>query len=167
MSISAFDDGCRNVSGLARIFGRDRRTIAKVIQQLSVPPTGRAGGHPTYAISSMAAALYSPGTGTGADDATPHERLDHWRAENERIKHEREIGQLINVETVRRDVAASLIKPMVAMLDTLPDRIEKHVGLSPEQATELIDAIDAARMGLYNELRARTEPPDDTPEDEK
>lgn len=156
MSIAAFDDGCRSISGLARIFGRDRRTVTKAIQEHGIEPAGRSGAHATYQIGQVAAALFAPATGAANDEMTPKERLDHWRAENERIKHLRETGVLLHVEDVRLEVVVTLLKPVVTMLDSLPDRVDRRCQLSPEQHAAMCQEIDRERERLYQELLRRT-----------
>ena len=170
MSVSPFDDGTRNISGLARIFKRDRRTISTLIQAHDVQPAGRAGGRVTYAIGEIAAVLFSTPTTEGTGDekeADPKARLAHWRAENEKLKHQLQTGQLLHREDVRRDISVRLLQPVVNMLETLPERVEQHAGLTPEQAAALVEAVDRERARLYREICDLTEPPDgEEPNDE-
>jgi len=90
----------------------------------------------------------------GIDDAPdalpkhPKDRLDHFRAERERLKlaaEQRAMIPLIEVESA----ISQLLKSLAQTLETLPAALERDYGLSAEETARLHAAMDAARDALH------------------
>lgn len=98
-------------------------------------------------------ALERSATGGDPDQWSPRDRLDHYRAENERVKLEAAQGRLVLLDDVITTRAATF-KALVLGLETLPDRIEIAVGLNADQVDVMVMCIDGMREQLYTDLKA-------------
>ena len=82
---------------------------------------------------------------------TPKDRLDHYRAERERLKLEQETGSLIPAAEVE-SVTAEVMKTLAQTLDTLPDVLERDAGISGEAVQIVQRVIDSARESMYSDV---------------
>jgi phage terminase Nu1 subunit (DNA packaging protein) len=96
----------------------------------------------------------------GAPDLVT-ERAALARVQRERIEIEiaRTKGQLVPAAECERTFA-EMLKIVVAMLETLPDVLERDAGIGPRAVQRCIEVIDQLREGLYQRLIA----PDGTAE---
>lgn len=85
-----------------------------------------------------------------ADDLPPHDRRAWYQSENERVKLERELGQLVPASDAHREMA-ELVKVVTAGLDGLPDILERDAGIPPEAVTRVQELADAIREQLYRQ----------------
>ncbi len=81
-------------------------------------------------------------------DLPPMERRAYYQSENERLKVESTIGQLVPAAEVEADYA-ELVKKVVQFFDTLPDVLERKAGLTPEQVVKVQDECDRVRQSMY------------------
>jgi hypothetical protein len=81
----------------------------------------------------------------------PRERLDHYRALREQAKHQQEMGQLIPAIEFENGIA-SIVKPLANGIESLPDLLERDVGLTGAQVGRAIEVCDALRESLYRQL---------------
>lgn len=147
-----------SVARLAEEFGVDRRTATKRIRDAGIAPSGKRNGHDTYRLADVALAM-SGITGTaGAEggvvdprDLPPMERRAFFQSENERLKVETTVGNLIPALEVEADYAA-LVKKFVQFLDTLPDVLERKLALRPEQVDKVQEQCDRLRQELYEKI---------------
>jgi hypothetical protein len=144
-----------SVARLADEFGIDRRTASKRLKEAGVPPLTKRAGHDVYRLADAAPALVNPGaTAFGAEgvvdprDLPPMERRAYYQSENERLKVESTIGQLVPAAEVEADYA-QLVKKVVQFFDTLPDVLERRAGLTPEQVVKVQDECDRVRQSMY------------------
>jgi phage terminase Nu1 subunit (DNA packaging protein) len=95
----------------------------------------------------------SPGAEGSIDPASmsPKERLDHYRALREQAKHQQEMGQLIPAIEFENGIA-SIVKPLANGIESLPDLLERDVGLTGAQVGRAIEVCDALRESLYRQL---------------
>ncbi|WP_373510381.1 DUF1441 family protein [Thiocapsa sp.] len=87
------------------------------------------------------------------DRMAPKERLDHFRALREQTKHQQEIGELIPAAEHEAGLA-SIVKPIAIGLESLPDLLERDVGLTGAQVEKAVEVIDALRERMYKDLVA-------------
>ena len=144
-----------SVARLADEFGMDRRTASKRLKEAGIAPSGRRSGNDIYRLADAAPALVSMGgTALGADgvvdprDLPPMERRAYYQSENERLKVESTVGQLVPAAEVEADYA-ELVKKVVQFFDTLPDVLERKAGLTPEQVVKVQDECDRVRQSMY------------------
>lgn len=152
-----------SISRIAEALGRDRRTVAMVIKEAAIPPAGTRRGNSVYRLADVVDAMTADrrptvGGGIDVDDLMPQDRKAWFQSENERLKVEREMRQLVPVSEVHQEMAA-LIKAVAFGLDGLADMLERDAGLAPE-AIELVErATDSLREQIY---RAIIDDEDDT-----
>ncbi|MEN1941020.1 DUF1441 family protein [Luteimonas sp. MJ174] len=151
--VRAFQSGW-SIARLADELGMDRRTATKRLRDAGVPPCGKRGGHDVYRLADAAPALVDP-IGPSVEsgvvdprDLPPKDRKDYYQSENERLKVEVTIGQLIPAVEVEADYA-ELVKKVVKVLDTLPDILERDCALAPEAAETVQKTCDSIRQQLY------------------
>lgn len=144
-----------SVARLADAFGMDRRTAAKRLKEAGIPPLAKRNGNDVYRLADAAPALVNLGVaalgGEGVvdpRDLPPMERRAFYQSENERLKVESTIGQLVPAAEVEADYA-ELVKKVVQFFDTLPDVLERKAGLTPEQVVKVQDECDRVRQSMY------------------
>lgn len=74
----------------------------------------------------------------------PKDRKDWFQSENERIKLETTLKQLVPVADVHLEMAV-LVKAITQVLDTWPDKLERDKGWNAEQLTEVQIIVDELR----------------------
>lgn len=131
----------------------DRSILARVIAERGIKPAGREGGHPVFFLSDLARAIRD----SDPDRESPNNQLARARAARERLKFEQEAGRLCPVDEVRRGYAEWVLL-VVMVLETLPDILERDVGLPAIAIARTEKAIDGLRLELYRRLAGR-EPP--------
>ncbi|MBK8897361.1 MAG: DUF1441 family protein [Candidatus Competibacteraceae bacterium] len=78
----------------------------------------------------------------------PRDRLDHYRAERERLKLEAE--QRLTLSATEVEAAVSkILKALAQQIETLPARLERDFGLTAAETARLYPAMDAARESLH------------------
>lgn len=88
----------------------------------------------------------------------PRDRLDHYKAERERIKLAQEVRVLIPAQEVEQVIGEGL-KALAQGLDVIPDTLERDAGLAPEAVMLIQRTIDRIRDQIYEGLMALTVPP--------
>ncbi|WP_375738062.1 DUF1441 family protein [Pseudomonas boanensis] len=156
MSVTLVHTGARlwSINALAEEFGIDRRTIKRRLD--GIPPAGEVNGYPAWRLRDVAIAVMGPQVspvlnGVDPDDLPPKERLDHYRAERERIKWEAEQRISIPAPEVEQ-VVATAFKALSQGLDTIPDVLENDCALGAAEVEKAIEVIDGIREGLYQQL---------------
>lgn len=159
--VRAFQAGW-SIARLADELGMDRRTATKRLRDAGIPPCGKRGGHDVYRLADAAPALVDPigpSVETGVvdpRDLPPKDRKDYYQSENERLKVEVTIGQLIPAAEVEADYA-DLVKKVVQVLDTLPDILERDCALTPEAVVKVQETCDQVRQQMYERVIAEDE----------
>lgn len=144
-----------SINRIAEAIGRDRRTVARVIRESAIPPTGTLRGNPVYRLADVVDAITARQAeaigGIDVDTLMPTDRKAWFQSENERVKLERELRHLVPVGEVQREMAA-LAKAMASGLDSLADMLERDAGLPPE-AIDLVERVtDALREQMYQAI---------------
>lgn len=139
-----------SISQIARAFGMDRRTVTKRLEDGGVKPASSRGGFPVYELKAVGPALFGQVMvgGTDPNNMPPNERRAWYQSENERLKFEREMSQLVPMHDVRREMS-SMAKGMANTLDSLPDILERDCGLSAEALDRVQEVVDTQREQMY------------------
>lgn len=143
-----------SINRLSSLFGLDRATVTKRIAKVS--PAGQRGGYDVYTVRDVAPhlverAAQSDPDAIDPDKFIPRDRLDHYRAERERLKLQAEQRDVVPAAEVDRVLAAAF-KSLSGSLDMLPDVLERECGLSVDAVQQCITAVDRARQALYDQL---------------
>tara|TARA_Y100000114_G_scaffold156378_1_gene183367 strand:- start:942 stop:1436 length:495 start_codon:yes stop_codon:yes gene_type:complete len=143
-----------NISRLAEAFCLDRKTVRKRINQAMVKPVSKRNGQPVYALADVGPALFGaqsrPNVNTqDPDNLDPKARKEWFQSENERLKFQQSVGELIPEPAYRDDLALAF-KLVVSFFESLPDKMERNRTFTPAQLGELEKATDAMRAQLYD-----------------
>jgi hypothetical protein len=139
-----------SISDLAVEFGMTRETVAKRLADGKVKPADKRRSHPVYRLRDALRALLT-GPDGDPDKLDPFRRKAHFQAEQAQLKLQTDRGELITSGDVERTFAAAL-KPIRLCLETLPDILERDVGLSPTQVTRCERALDEIREQLHADV---------------
>lgn len=146
-----------SVARIAEAFGLNRATVKKRLMDARIPVAGTVKNNPVYALRDVGPALFSS---VSSDDSEsihdpslmdPKSRKDWFQSENERVKLESTLKQLVPAEDVHREMAL-IAKAVIQVLDTWPDKLERDRGWSPEQIEEAQSVIDEMRDVLSSEV---------------
>ncbi|MEX9784915.1 DUF1441 family protein [Providencia manganoxydans] len=152
-----------SVAKIAEAFGLNRGTVKKRLLDANTPIANTVRGNPVYALRDIGPILF------GADpDANknsfqdpsqmlPKDRKDWFQSENERIKLETTLKQLVPVADVHLEMAV-LVKAITQVLDTWPDKLERDKGWNAEQLTEAQIIVDELRDILASKVLDAEEP---------
>ncbi|WP_342135941.1 DUF1441 family protein [Providencia rettgeri] len=131
-----------SVAKIAEAFGLNRGTVKKRLLDANTPIANMVRGNPVYALRDIGPILFGadPDANTNSlQDPSlmpPKDRKDWFQSENERIKLETTLKQLVPVADVHLEMAV-LVKAITQVLDTWPDKLERDKGWNAEQLTEV------------------------------
>ncbi|MBP6121084.1 DUF1441 family protein [Providencia sp.] len=146
-----------SVAKIAEAFGLNRGTVKKRLLDANTPIANTVRGNPVYALRDVGPILF--GAEPDADINSlqnpslmpPKDRKDWYQSENERIKLETTLKQLVPVSEVHREMAVT-IKAISQVLDTWPDKLERDKGWKADQITEAQKVVDELRDILAFEV---------------
>lgn len=142
--------------------GTTRDVLRRVVSEAGVVPAGKKSGHPIYRGRDVCAAwagMHQREAGD-PDKLPPMERKAHYQAEHEKLRLQMERAEL--VPSLEVEQGHGQIFAIVAQAyDTLPDVLERDVGLSPAQLARVEKALDEQREALYQALNDEPEDEDD------
>ncbi|MFJ5428981.1 DUF1441 family protein [Pectobacterium actinidiae] len=146
-----------SVAKIAEAFGLNRGTVKKRLLDASTPIAGTVKGNPVYALKDIGPILFGNTEHSDPDDLQnptkmgPKDRKDWFQSENERIKLEISLKQLVPASDVHRQMAL-LVKAISQVLDTWPDKLERDRGWLPDQILEAQGVVDEMREILASEV---------------
>ncbi len=148
-----------SIAKIAEAFGIDRKSVRKKIMIAQVASAGNIRGNPVYALKDIGPVLFTPeeaATPETLHDPSrmdPKSRKDWFQSENERVKLEAALSQLVPANEVHREMAM-MAKSVLQVLDTWPDRLERDRGWSPHQISEVQSIVDEIRESLATKIRS-------------
>ncbi|EOJ3739178.1 DUF1441 family protein [Escherichia coli] len=135
-----------NISQLAALSGAHRQTVAARVKNISP-----AGGHECnlklYRLTDILAELMKAPLPVDNEEMDPHARKAWYQSERDRLKFEQETGLLVSVSDVRRSFSV-VVKAIVQVLETWPDRLERDRGWTASQLNEVQIVVDEIRDTL-------------------
>jgi hypothetical protein len=151
------DDLCWPTTRYSDVLRIDRRVCAQALE--TVPSMERNGARVWHIRDGMPA-IFRRLHGLDAADGTadpkklpPKDRLDHYRAERERIKLAQEVRILISAAEIEQESSLAF-KMLAEGLDGIRTNLEHHCGL-PHEAVSLVEQIiDKTRDQLYDQMAA-------------
>ena len=148
--VAVFDDLLWTATRYSDVLKIDRRVVA---QGLNAAPSQTVKGRQVWHVRDGMPAIFRRVLGVESSDvpAHPRDRLDHYRAERERLRLEQETGSLIPAAEVE-SVTAEAMKTLAQTLDTLPDVLERDAGISGEAVQIVQRVIDSARESMYSDV---------------
>lgn len=148
-----------SIAKIAEAFGIDRKTVRKKIMNAQIASAGNIRGNPVYALKDIGPVLFTPDEAATPETLhdpscmDPKSRKDWFQSENERVKLEAALSQLVPANEVHREMAM-MAKSVLQVLDTWPDRLERDHGWSPHQISEAQSIVDEIREALAAEIRS-------------
>lgn len=145
-----------SISRLAELLQMDRKTVARRIADANLAPTGKRDGYPVYDGRQAIDACLSRSESAGATDPDrlrPFERKAWFASELARLEFETVSGNLLPVERVHV-LLADIYGPMIRALDSLGDRIERDLRVSPTVVEYIRDEVGKARDQMEAGLHA-------------
>ncbi|EJC2030377.1 DUF1441 family protein [Escherichia coli] len=148
-----------SIAKIAEAFAMDRKVVKKRLLEANIPVAGTVRGNPVYALRDVGPALFESKSVIDSDihdpsRMEPKERKDWFQSENERIKMETTLKQLVPASDVHREMAL-MLKVVTQVLDTWPDKLERDRGWNVSQIAEAQRAVDDIREALSTEMRER------------
>jgi hypothetical protein len=161
--ISVIDDLCWTSTKFSDVLKIDRRVCQ---QALETAPYRMMGKRQVWHVRDGMPAIFRrvhgvEGAGEQVNPAKlpPKDRLDHYKAERERIKLAQEVRVLIPAAEMEQ-VIGEAFKTIAQTLDVLPETFERDFALPPEAVIRFRSAIDSARDALYESTSQLTVAPD-------
>lgn len=160
--VTAIDDLWWTATKFSDVLRVDRRVCQ---QALETAPYRMIGKRQVWHVREGFEVIFRRkyGLGEAADTVNPakmppKDRLDHYKAERERIKLAQEVRVLIPAQEVEAVVGDGL-KTVAQGLDVIPDTLEREAGLAPEAVMLVQRSIDRIRDQLYDGLMNLTTKP--------
>lgn len=132
--------------------GVSRDVFRRIVTEQGVQPVGKRGGHPIYGAADVIRALLAnAGASDDPDKLKPWERKAHYQAEHEKLRLQVERGELVPAIEVEQG-HGRIFAIVTQAFDTLPDVLERDVGLTPLQLARVEKHVDETREALYQAL---------------
>lgn len=162
--VAVFPHGVHvTVTQLAEETGLSRETVGKRLREAKVTPSGKRGSYPLYRLrDALTAVLQLDEQEADPERLDPFKRHAFYKAERERRQLEVDSGHLIpagEVETER----ARVMKILTQGIETLPDVLERDMGLQPAVVAKIEELCDKHREALYAALVGDVEEARDAP----
>lgn len=144
-----------NINQIAEISGMHRQTVSQRIAGLT-PTVGSNAKLKLYSLSDLIRLALVEKMSADVDSLGPQDRKAFWQAENERLKYERDTGELVPAFEVAQEMSF-LAKAVVQSLDTLPDILERDCGLPPAALMRVQQVIDDLRDQMAQQIQQNSD----------
>jgi len=149
-TVSSIEEPLWSATRLSDVLALDVRLVRRALE---TQPSREVNGKRGWLLRDAAPAVYRYAwkldrVEPNPERMAPKDRLDHFRAEREKIKLEQETRELLPAADVERAVG-EMLKILAQALSSLPDSLEREHALSPDAVNSLHRKIDAARETLY------------------
>lgn len=132
--------------------GVTRDVLRRILAEAGTTPAGKRAGHPVYRARDVVAAwAKSLGATDDPDALRPMERKLHYQAEREKLNLQVDRGELVPSLEVEQG-QGQIFAIVTQSLETLPDVLERDVGLSALQLARVERHLDQLREALYQKL---------------
>lgn len=132
-----------SIPQLAVCFGHSRATVSEQIQRAGLQPVVMVRGYPRYSVREYVE-IERRSDHADPDSMNPFERHAHFKAETEKLRVMQQRRELIARWDVEREMAR-IAKIFAEALETLPDVLERDVGISPALAIRIEAICDKTR----------------------
>ena len=143
-----------NVGQIANLTGFSRPTVASKLALIT--PIQNNKNLKLYSLEQLLRLGFDNVRSENVDELSPNDRRAFWQAENERLKYERETGELIPAFEVAQEMSF-LAKAIVQSLETLPDILERDCGLQPNALIRVQQVIDDIRDQMAQHIQKTEE----------
>ncbi|EFO1907345.1 DUF1441 family protein [Escherichia coli] len=135
-----------NINQLAALSGLHRQTVTARMADVPLAP-GSNEKKKLYLLTDLITELLAKTPSTEDEEMNPHDRKAWYQSERERLKFQHETVQLVPVSDVRRSFSV-VVKAIVQILETWPDRLERDRGWTASQLNEVQIVVDEIRDTL-------------------
>ena len=135
-----------NINQLAALSGLHRQTVAARMADVPLEP-GSNEKKKLYLLTDLIISLLEKPPTSEDEEMNPHDRKAWYQSERERLKFQHETVQLVPVSDVRRSFSV-VVKAIVQVLETWPDRLERDRGWTASQLNEVQIVVDEIRDTL-------------------
>ncbi len=139
-----------NVSQLAELVGMNRNLVARRLRELELVG-GNGENLKQYELGKALQTLLTPSMKENGE-MSPQDRKAWYQSENERLKFEEAVRELIPADEVAREYAY-LAKAVVMVLETLPDILERDCALPPKAVQMVQSKIDDLRDEMARKVQ--------------
>ena len=139
-----------NINQIADLTGMHRQTVSQRVAGL--PPA--LGSNPKlklYWLRDLVLLGMSEKMSADVDSLSPVDRKAFFQSENERLRFEEKIKELIPAHEVSA-VMSILAKAVIQPLETLPDILESKFGLQPKAVQLIQNVIDDIRDQMAEKI---------------
>ena len=143
-----------NVGQIANLTGFSRPTVASKLALIT--PVQNNKNLKLNSLEQLLRLGFDNVRSENVDELSPNDRRAFWQAENERLKYERETGELIPAFEVAQEMSF-LAKAIVQSLETLPDILERDCGLQPNALIRVQQVIDDIRDQMAQHIQKTEE----------
>jgi hypothetical protein len=140
-----------SLSAYARAFGTDRETLRRRLLEAGVEPYAERGGHKIYKLREVYLAWTSANGAINPENLSPFNRRAWYQAELDRLRLERDRGDVIPRLEVEQEIAG-VLKIAAETFDTLPDIVERDCGATPQQVARIEQVCDRTREEMHKRL---------------
>ena len=144
-----------NINQIAELVGMHRQTVSQRVAGLT-PAIGSNSKLKLYALSDLIKIGLAEKITADVDSLSPVDRRAFWHAENERLKYQRDTGELVPAFAVAQEMS-SLARAVVQSLDTLPDILERDCGLPPAALMRVQQVIDDLRDQMAQQIQQNSD----------
>ncbi len=135
-----------NINQLAALSGLHRQTVTARMADVPLAP-GSNEKKKLYLLTDLITSLLAKTPSSEDEEMNPHDRKAWYQSERERVQLEKDIIQLVPVSDVRRSFSV-VVKAIVQVLETWPDRLERDRGWTASQLNEVQIVVDEIRDTL-------------------
>ncbi|UMR99272.1 DUF1441 family protein [Escherichia coli] len=135
-----------NINQLAALSGLHRQTVTTRMADVPLAP-GSNEKKKLYLLTDLITSLLAKTPSSEDEEMNPHDRKAWYQSERERVQLEKDIIQLVPVSDVRRSFSV-VVKAIVQVLETWPDRLERDRGWTASQLNEVQIVVDEIRDTL-------------------
>lgn len=139
-----------NINQIADLVGMHRQTVSQRVAGLS-PALGSNAKMKLYPLAELIRMGLYEKRSADVDSLSPADKRAFWQAENERLKYEEKIGELIPAHEVSAAMSV-LAKAVIQPLETLPDILESKFGLAPKAVQLIQNIVDDIRDQMAEKI---------------
>lgn len=138
---------------LALLTGMSRDSVRSALATLKLQPVGKAGGHDLYDAADALRGLFQSRATHDPDSLCPFERRQHYEAELRKLELAKRSAEVVSRADVQQ-ASATAFATCAQSLRSIPDNLERRLGLDPDVAAEVGIIIDEAMNDLADQLEA-------------
>ena len=151
-SNTKFDHQLVSIRSLSALSGQDRDTVRASIGRAKIEPAGQLGGYPAYRLSDAVKALLQRHGDVDPATLTPQDRKALADAKLREHTLSVKDGTFLPREEFKNAVAVAYSTCAQSIL-SLPDNLERKLGLTAEQTEFAEMVVDQILNTLYTDLK--------------